>query len=94
MFLDGFSRQSLTLLPANAQLSAENDRCLQSSTGSEAASTVDVEDGARVCNPKARCGDGMSAFCLSASPGMSLQSGGQIEESADARLPLSQRQGA
>lgn len=52
MFLDGFSRQSLTLLPANAQLSAENDRCLQSSTGSEAASTVDVEDGARVCNPR------------------------------------------
>lgn len=42
MFLDGLSRQSLTLLPANAQLSAENDRCLQSSTGSEAASTMNV----------------------------------------------------
>lgn len=42
MFLDGLSRQSMTLLPANAQLSAENDRCLQSSTGSEAASTMNV----------------------------------------------------
>lgn len=41
--------------------------------------------------PKARCGDGMSAFCLSAGPGMSLQAVGRLKN-LQMRGSLSQRQ--